>query len=243
MCRNGRYTERGIRGRDGYGAERFRIEPEFAMKVGSALGLSAVLTEPASIVAKAWDHIENIGWRFRSWRPRQLLITGAGPVGLLAAMIGVQRGLDLHVLDRRTEGPKAQLVGELGGQQHAGQVADLTGPRPDIVMECTGAPSVIADVLDHARPNGIVCLVGIGASHVVPFDLGRFNRTMVINNNVVFGSVNANRRHYAMAADALARADTGWLTRLISRRVPLSRWHEALERRAGDIKVIIDFAT
>jgi threonine dehydrogenase-like Zn-dependent dehydrogenase len=243
MCRNGRYTERGIKGRDGYGAERFRIEPEFALKVDAALGLCAVLTEPASIVAKAWDHIERIGGRFRSWHPRQLLVTGAGPVGLLAALMGAQRGLDLHVLDRNTEGPKAELVRDLGGQQHAGRLADLSELQPDVVMECTGAPPVIADVLNHSWPNGIVCLVGLGGSRVVDFDIGRFNRAMVVNNNVAFGSVNANRQHYAMAMQSLARADTRWLTRMISRRVPLSRWYEALERRAGDIKVIVDFTS
>ena len=64
---------------------------------------------------------------------------------------------------------------------------------------------------------------------------------MVLDNDVVFGSVNANRRHYEMAADALARADKDWLARMITRRVPLARWSEALERRPGDIKVIIEF--
>ena len=65
---------------------------------------------------------------------------------------------------------------------------------------------------------------------------------MVLDNAVVFGTVNANRRHYEMAADALARADQGWLRRLITRRVPLERLSEALEHRKGDIKVVIDFA-
>src|SRR5262245_62243492 len=54
MCRNGRYTERGIKERHGYGAERFRIEPEFAIKIDRALGILGVLLEPASILAKAW---------------------------------------------------------------------------------------------------------------------------------------------------------------------------------------------
>ena len=71
MCRNGRYTERGIKGLHGFGAERFRIEPEFAVKVDPALGALGVLLEPASVVAKAWDHIERIGRRFRSWQPRR----------------------------------------------------------------------------------------------------------------------------------------------------------------------------
>jgi threonine dehydrogenase-like Zn-dependent dehydrogenase len=64
----------------------------------------------------------------------------------------------------------------------------------------------------------------------------------VLDNDVVFGSVNANRRHYELAAKTLLRADKAWLSRLITRRVPLERWHEALEPRPGDIKVVIDFA-
>src|SRR5215831_18202492 len=99
MCRNGRYTERGIKERHGYGAEYFRIEPEFAVKIDPTLGLLGVLLEPASILAKAWDHTERIGQRAWGWRPKVLLVTGAGPIGLLAALMGMQRGLDVHVLD------------------------------------------------------------------------------------------------------------------------------------------------
>src|SRR5256885_238448 len=72
-------------------------------------------------------------------------------------------------------------------------------------------------------------------------DAGALNRTIVLENEVVFGSVNANRRHYAAAADALVRADRSWLERLVTRRVPLSRWREALESRPGDVKTILDF--
>jgi hypothetical protein len=63
----------------------------------------------------------------------------------------------------------------------------------------------------------------------------------VLDNDTVFGSVNANRGHYEMAAAALARADQKWLSRLITRRVPLERWSEALQDRPDDIKVVIDF--
>src|SRR5689334_13131302 len=104
MCRNGRYTERGIKERHGFGAERFRVEPDFAVKVDAGLGPLGVLLEPASIVAKAWDHTERIGQRARVWQPKSLLVTGAGPVGLLAALMGAQRGLAVHVLDRNAEG-------------------------------------------------------------------------------------------------------------------------------------------
>jgi len=206
------------------------------------LGILGVLLEPASILAKAWDHTERIGHRGRGWEPKTLLVTGAGPIGLLAALMGAQRDLDVHVLDHNKGGPKEALVRDLGGTYHS-DAASLNRLAPDILMECTGAPAVIRDCLGSTAPAGIVCLTGVGEpGKIFDFDIGRFNRTMVLNNDAVFGTVNANRRHYEMAADALARADKGWLGRLITRRVPLERWSEALEHRRGDIKVIIDFA-
>ena len=241
MCRNGRYTERGIKARHGYGGERFRVEPEFAVKIDPALGLHGVLMEPTSIVAKAWDHIARIGGRFNTWKPKRLLVTGSGPIGLLAALLGAQRGYEVHVLDRHTDGPKPQLIRDLGGHHHAGSLDEAAAMEADVIIECTGAPAVIAALLGRTAPSGILCLAGIGGSHTMPFDIGRFNRTMVLDNDVVFGAVNANRMHYEMAADALMRADPAWLARLISRRVPLARFSEALEQRPGDIKVIVDF--
>ena len=241
MCRNGRYTERGIKERHGYGVERFRIEPEFAVKVAPALGVLGVLLEPASILAKAWDHTERIGRRARAWEPKTVLVTGAGPIGLLAALMGVQRNLDVHVYDHNTAGPKPALVRELGGTYHS-DVGTLRRLAPDILMECTGVPAVIRDCLGATAAAGIVCLTGVTEpGKIFELDIGRLNRTAVLNNDAVFGTVNANRRHYEMAADALARADKDWLGRLITRRVPLARWSEALEHRKGDIKVVIDF--
>src|SRR5206468_6332777 len=124
MCRNGRYTERGIKGLDGYCSERYRIAPEFAVKLDAGLRRVGVLLEPASVVAKAWEHVERIGRR-AVWRPRRVLVTGAGPIGLLAALMGVQRGLQVDVLDRVTDGPKPELVRGLGAAYHTGSVQEL----------------------------------------------------------------------------------------------------------------------
>ncbi len=243
MCRNGRYVERGIKERHGFGAERFRIEPDFAIRIDPALGTIGVLVEPASIVAKAWDQIERIGARSRAWAPQTALVTGAGPVGLLSALMGKQRSLDVHVLDRSETGPKPALARSLGATYHAKGLAELDGFAPDILVECTGAPAVIRDVLGRTAPDGIVCLAGVTApGHAFEFDIGSYNRTMVLNNATVFGTVNANRRHYEMAAQALARADENWLADLITRRVPVERWEQALENRPDDIKVIVEFA-
>jgi threonine dehydrogenase-like Zn-dependent dehydrogenase len=241
MCQNGRFTERGIKQRDGFGSERFQIEPDYAIKVDPALGLLGVLLEPTSVVAKAWDHIERIGRRSRGWKPNVLVITGAGPIGLLAALMGMRRGLELHVFDRNPMSSKSELVGELGGRFHS-DMEDIKALSPDIMMECTGASAIVQKCLGATAPSGILCLVGVSApGREVTLDLGVLNRTMVIGNHCVFGSVNANRRHYEMALDTLLRADKRWLGQLITRRVRLERFAEALERRPGDIKVIIDF--
>src|SRR2546426_4628032 len=125
MCRNGRYTERGIKGRDGYLSERFRIEPEFAVRADPDLGRLAVLTEPSSVVAKAWEHVERVGAARGVFDPRRALVAGAGPLGLLGALLGVQRGLDVHVLDVVSSGPKPDLAGKLGATYHAGSIDDI----------------------------------------------------------------------------------------------------------------------
>jgi threonine dehydrogenase-like Zn-dependent dehydrogenase len=241
MCRNGRYTERGIKQRDGFASERFRIRPEHAIRVDPRLASTGVLMEPASVVAKAWEHVERIGARAR-WTPRRVLVTGAGPIGLLAALLATQRRYEVHVLDRATDGPKPQLVRDLGATYHSGTVA-AAGEAPDIVIECTGVASLVLDVLERGAPGSIVCLAGVSSGgHALPIDLGAINREMVLDNQVVFGSVNANRRHYEQAATALAAADPAWLSRLITRRVPLERWQEALNRRPDDVKPVIEFA-
>jgi glucose 1-dehydrogenase len=243
MCSNGRYTERGIKERNGFGSDYFRIEPEFLIKLPPSLGDEGVLTEPTSIVAKAWDHTERIGHRSRSWKPKTLLVTGAGPVGLLAAMMGAQRGLDVHVLDNRESLDKRLIVRELGGTFHLGSLADLDDFKPDILMECTGAPIVVRDVLGRTASSGIVCLVGVSApGHAFNLDVGSLNRTMVLDNDTVFGSVNANRKHYEDAVAALQRASKAWLARLITRRVPAEQWTQALEPEPDDIKVVVDFS-
>ena len=241
MCRNGQYTERGIKQRNGYGSEQYRVEPEFLVKLDPALKTLGVLLEPASIVAKAWEQVGRIGSRAPFWQPRVALVTGAGPVGLLAAMIGVQRDFEVHVLDRARDGLKPELVRALGATYHAGDAGDL---EPDIVIECTAAVPVVLDAIHRVAPDGIVCLAGVSAcGNKIDVDVGALNRGMVLKNDTVFGSVNANRRHYRDAADALAKADKAWLARLITRCVPLERWPEALQQRADDVKVVLDFAS
>jgi glucose 1-dehydrogenase len=241
FCRNGRYTERGIKEIHGYGSQQWTVEADYAVKLDASLEPVGMLMEPTTIVAKAWDQIERIGRR-AYFAPQRVLVTGAGPIGLLAAMLGVQRGLEVHVIDRNEEGPKPGLVRDLGAHYHATDVATVAKDAPpDIVVEATGGPELVFDVMEHNAAFGIVCLTGVSPrGRNVNVDAGGLNRDLVLENDVVFGSVNANLGHYALAAEALARADRSWLERLITRRVPLEDFEQALERRADDVKVVLD---
>jgi threonine dehydrogenase-like Zn-dependent dehydrogenase len=241
MCSNGRYTERGIKAVDGFMAERWRIEPEYAVKVDRDLGVLGVLLEPTTVVVKAWQHIAAIGRR-TFWEPSTVLVTGAGPIGLLAALIGVQVGGDVHVLDRATGGRKPALVKALGAIYHTGPVSEL-GLAPDIIVECTGAAPLTRAAAEAAAPGAILCLTGVGGPVVPDASAPTTLLTdMVLKNLVVFGSVNANRRHYYRAAQVLARADRSWLEQLVTRSVGPDAFEHALERAPDDIKVVIEFA-
>jgi threonine dehydrogenase-like Zn-dependent dehydrogenase len=242
MCRNDQYTERGIKGLDGYGAELVIIEQDFAVPIPDELGTLGVLTEPSSILAKAWEQIDRIATRACSVHER-VLVTGAGPIGLLAAALGRQRDLEVHVLDRAEEGVKPETVRALGAEYHTGDVTEISKEcNPDIVVECTGVAELVAGAMQHTAPGAIVCLTGVATSRTLSVDVGAFNNELVLENDVVFGSVNANRRHFEQAVKALTEADQDWLRRLITRTVSLDRWPEAIEKGDDDIKVVVEFS-
>ena len=240
MCRNGQYTERGIKEIDGFMSERWRIEPEYAMKIDGSLGLLGVLLEPTTVITKAWEQVFSVGRR-AFWEPRTVLVTGAGPIGLLAALVGKQYGLEIHVLDRVESGPKPALVRALGATYHTGSL-DGIGFEPDVIVECTGVGQVISESIRTVGTGGVVCLTGIGSggpSATLP--TADVAAEVVLRNNVLVGSVNANKRHWYKATEALARADRKWLSGLITRREKAENFKQALEKKPDDIKVVIQF--
>ena len=240
FCANGRYLERGITGLDGYGATRWRVAPQFAVKVPDQLGDLGVLTEPGSVVAKAWEQIDLIATRAARPSPSTpvALVAGAGPIGMLAALLGVQHGYQVHVFDRVAGGPKPALAAALGATYHRGPVRDL---RPDVILECAGAGELVPELAGRLAQAGVLCLIGISSSQRrLPVNLNRVAASMVLQNAVIFGTVSAARRHYEQAVEALTQADPAWLGGLITRRVPLSSWQEVLTRRPGDVKVTVD---
>ena len=132
-----RFTERGIKALHGYGSERWRIEPEFAVKLDPALGVLGVLMEPTTVVAKAWEQIDRVLTR-ATLGPERVLVTGAGPIGLLARAARAQARLRADGARPRDRRPEARAgARRSAARYHTGSVADVD-PPPDIIVEATG---------------------------------------------------------------------------------------------------------
>ena len=131
------------------------------------------------------------------------------------------------------------MVRRLGAAYfHSGDLGEA-----DIIIECTGYVQMLLEAGPQHVRHRITCLTGVSAAGAeAAIDPGLLNRNMVLQNSVLFGSVNANRHHYELAAEALAQADPGWLADLITRQEPLGQWADAYTRRPDDIKTILSFA-
>lgn len=209
------------------------------MRLATSLAEVGVLLEPTTIVAKAWQHIDAIGSR-AFFDPQTAVVTGAGPVGLLAALLGVQHGLDVHVFDKATGGPKPELVRDLGASYHPESLTD-SGVKADVLVECTGVPSVVMETFTCRALDSVTCLTGVSSKgRTEPVDVGSINRSLVLGNESVFGTVNANRSHYETAVTALENADSSWLQRLVTRRAPLGDFRDAFQRQENDVKVVLE---
>lgn len=238
LCTNGRYTERGVVGRDGYGSEQWRLQPAFAVKIPDSLGECGVLTEPASIIAKAFEQIGHVADQREVWQPRSALVLGAGPIGLLAALACAQRGIEPHVLDRVTTGPKPDLVRRLGGQYHH-DAGSLTGGY-DLALECSGTAALMLEALSRTAATGVTCLIGIpSAGRKTETDLGGMYRRLVLANQIVIATMTANRRHFQEAIELLSQADHDWLSAMITRRLDLPQWEEAFASPREHVKTVI----
>jgi glucose 1-dehydrogenase len=102
---------------------------------------------------------------------------------------------------------------------------------------------VIQDSIRGVGSGGIVCLTGVGHGGVVTSaSVADVAASAVLRKNVIVGSVNANKRHWYRAGQVLARADRGWLAKLITRIEKPENFLNALQRKPDDIKVVIQFS-
>ena len=252
FCSTGHFTERGIKGAHGYLAERYVERPEFLVPVPPRLRHVGVLLEPLSVVEKAFRQTHAIQQRLR-WEPRHVLVTGAGPVGLLAACVARLRGLETTIYSRNAPEPALRTILDRLGvyyvDSHVVDAADAARElgAPDIVMEATGASALAWETAGVLAVNGVACLLSVtGGDTTTEIASDRLNDELVLGNRVVFGSVNASRADFEQGvADlgALEEELPGLLASLITRRVPMDQVRDALgEKRHGDLKTVVEVA-
>lgn len=262
MCYTGDYAERGIKGLDGYQAE-FVVDSEmYAVKVPAALAGVGVLTEPLSVAEKAIDEAARVqvarlpdagdatGWL----AGKRVLVAGLGPIGLLAAIALRLRGADVVGLDVvAPESTRPRLLASFGGEyldgravnpdavpEHCGQI--------DMILEATGVAHLEFDLLSALGTDGIYVLTGIpGGDRPIDIDGPALMRRLVLQNQVMAGSVNASRAHFAAAVDDLQKATERWgdaISELITHRFPYDRFADAFSQHPADeIKAVVSWAS
>ncbi|HEY1163998.1 MAG TPA: glucose 1-dehydrogenase [Chitinophaga sp.] len=260
MCYTGQYTERGIKGLDGYQTEYVVDAAQYVVKVPEEIRSIGVLTEPMSVAAKAIDEALQIQTaRLKgfvdtgNWlKGKRALVAGIGPIGLLAAFALRLRGAEVLGLDIVPEDNlRARLLQDIGGRYLNGnniKVTDIDeqiGPV-DFAFEAAGIAQLQIQLIDTLAPNGIYVATGIpSGERPLTIAGGALMQQLVLNNQVVIGSVNASMQHFAQAVDYLLESKKKWpeaIEQVITERLPVSRFEEALDRHdANEIKVVIDW--
>ena len=240
-CLTGDYLERGITRLDGFARELLVEDPRQLVAIPPSLGRLGVLAEPASICARAVRHALAIGNR-QTWEPRRVLVLGGGTVGLLTTMLLRLEGLETWTASRE---PSSEIAEILGARYvSTGNTALPELDRFDLVVEAAGNAQLMADALGLLRRSGVACLLGIdGREQTVALDGRVIGVDTVLENRVLFGSVNAQRRDWLRAVEALdtaRRQFPGALESLVGLRVPLDRFREAFAFRGGKATLVLD---
>jgi threonine dehydrogenase-like Zn-dependent dehydrogenase len=260
MCQTGKYRERGIRGLDGYQTEYAVDKEQYIVLVPAELEPVGVLMEPLSVVEKAIDESLRVQTLRRpdaattpDWfHGRRCLVAGLGPVGLLAAMVLRLRGGEIYGLDVvDASSARPQWLAAVGGRYIDGrevpadQVEKKIGGM-DFILDATGIAELEFNLLDALALNGIYALTGIpGGDRPLRISGAELIRQLVLDNQVMLGSVNAARGHFQMAADDLAQAQLRWggqIATLITHRYSPEQFAGLTDRHPSDaIKEVIEW--
>jgi len=239
-CLTGAYRERGITRLDGFARELVLEDADQLVRIPKRLGRLGVLAEPASICARAVRHALAIGGR-QPWRPARALILGGGAVGVLSTLLLRLQGLEVCTASLE---PSNEIVEALGAEYTSTSAAELEELGGfDIVIEAAGDAELMARSLGLLRRSGVACLLGLdGRDRPVSVPGRVLGVDTVLENRVLFGSVNAHREDWHAAVEALDRALDRFpdaLERLVALRVPLDRFAEALAYRGGKATLVV----
>ncbi|MDX6474643.1 MAG: glucose 1-dehydrogenase [Gaiellaceae bacterium] len=244
-CLTGDYLERGITRLDGFAREIVAEDPAQLIRVPPALGRLGVLAEPTSICERAIRHALTIGGR-QPWQLERALVIGAGAIGMLSTYL--LRLADIDVWTASLEA-SSELVTASGAHYVSTSDTSLAELRRDtggfdLVVSAVPDAQVMADTLGLLRRSGVACLLGIdGRPATVAVEGPVIGLDAILENRVLFGSVNAHRQDWLAAVGSLARARERWpdaLEAFVGRRVPLDRYDEAFDYRGVKATLVLD---
>jgi threonine dehydrogenase-like Zn-dependent dehydrogenase len=243
-CMTGDYVERGITRLDGFARELVVEDATQLIAIPRSLGRLGVLGEPTSICARGVRHAITIGAR-QPWLLQRALVTGGGAVGLLSTMLLRLQGVEVWIASLEAKSEIADALGAHYVCTKDTKLADLG--RFDLVVEAAGDAQLMADSLGLLGRGGLVCLLGIdGRGGKVELDSNVLGIDTVLENRVLFGSVNAHRDDWVTGVEALDQAKRqfpGALEQLVALRVPLDRFDEAFAFHGGKATLVLDELT
>ncbi|MDX6408376.1 MAG: glucose 1-dehydrogenase [Gaiellaceae bacterium] len=239
-CLSGDYSERGITRLHGYARELVAEDPEQLVAIPKSLGRLGVLAEPTSICERALRHARAIGGR-QPWQLERALVIGAGAIGLL--MTYLLRLANVEVWTASLE-PANELVEQAGARYVSTRDKALSElGKFDLVIEAVGNAQLMAQTLGLLRRSGVACLLGIDPRRqTVELDGPVLGLDTILENRVLFGSVNARHEDWLAAVGDLDRARERWpeaLEQFVTLRVPLDRFAEAFEHRGGKATLVL----
>ena len=239
-CLSGDYSERGITRLDGYDRELVAEDPAQLVEIPKSLGRLGVLAEPTSICERALRHSRTIGGR-QPWQLERALVIGAGAIGLLTTYLLRLAGVAVWTASLE---PENELVEQSGARYVSTRDTELSDlGKFDLVVEAAGNAHLMAQTLGLLGRSGIACLLGIDPrKQTVEFDGPVLGVDTILENRVLFGSVNARREDWLAAVADLDRARERWaeaLEQFVTLRVPLDRFAEAFEHRGGKATLVL----
>ena len=212
---------------DGAFAELVTVHEQFAHPVPDTLSDdAAALLEPLSVGLWACRKGE-VGAGTR------VLVTGAGPVGLVAMQAALALGAaSVTVTDVNPH--RLALARELGATDTLDVSAtpvSASGPAVDVLLECSGHPAATADAIRAVAPAGRVVLVGMGGDEMT-LPVSRIQeRELTVTGTFRYA-------HTWPAAIALAASGRVQLDRLVTGHYGLDQVREALTAARTDARTI-----
>src|SRR5438093_6781125 len=233
-CLSGDYTERGITRLHGYARELVAEDPAQLVAIPKSLGRLGVLAEPASICERALRHARAIGGR-QPWQLGRALGIGAGAIGLMTTYLLRLANVEVWTASLEPENELLEQSGARYASTHDNDLSELG--KFDLVIEAAGNAQLMAQTLGLLRRSGVACLLGIDPrEQTVELDGPVLGVDTILENRVLFGSVNAQRQDWLTAVADLDYARERWpeaLEQFVTLRVPLDRFREPLDLAAG----------